>query len=322
VAVKLEKYIAELLYRYSCVTIPDFGSFLTEIKSAWLQESTNTFYPPAKIVSFNVLLQKNDGLLLHHIAQSEQIPYNDALLFLKQEVALWKKIIENREVLILKNIGEIKPNSENNLVFTAFQSTNYLTDSFGLSPIVAPVIERETKEITTTTLSKKIVLEKTNEIPKTIPISQKQRKNPFIKYAIAGSFLLTLGILTSDYYYGNYIEKQSFFVENMVQTELENKIQQATFVIENYDIEPITLVVKEEKLNFHIVAGAFKEEKNAEKELKNLLEKGYRARKLNKNKYGLYPVILQSYQTRKEAMQNLSKFQKESPQAWILVQEL
>jgi len=315
---KLEQYIGQLLYRYQCVTVPEFGSFLTEIRSARLQTDTNTFFPPKKVISFNALLQKNDGLLLHHIAQSQQIPYRNAIELLQNEVSIWKKTLENGQVLILENIGEIKLNSEQNLVFSASQNTNYLTSSFGLSPIVSPIIVREKTEVS----KEKSDSDQTDKTPIVIPITKKQKKNPFIKYAVAASFLLTLGIFSADYYYGNYIEKQSFAIEKEVQTELENKIQQATFVIETPNIEPITLIIKEEKLNFHIIAGAFKEEKNAEKELKNLLEKGYKSRKLPKNKYGLYPIVFQSYQTRKEAIQNLSKFQKENPQSWILFQEL
>ena len=53
VTMKIEKYIAQLLYRYQCVTVPGFGAFLTEIQSAKLNESTNSFFPPKKIVSFN-----------------------------------------------------------------------------------------------------------------------------------------------------------------------------------------------------------------------------------------------------------------------------
>jgi len=319
---KLENYIAQLLYRYPCVTIPEFGSFLTEIQSARLHGNTNTFYPPKKAISFNVLLQKNDGLLTHYIAQSQQIPYSDALESLQKEVYVWKKTLENNEILILKNIGEIKLNSENNLVFTAFENTNFLTSSFGLSPVVAPIIVRQTKEITTKIPQEKSVSQQTEKTPKIIPISRKNKKKSFVKYAIAGSFLLTLGIFTTDYYYGNYIEKQSFAVEESVQKEIENKIQQATFVIETPDIEPITLVVKEEKLKFHIVAGAFKEEKNAEKSLKNLIKEGYNARKLDKNKYGLYPVVCQSCKTREEATKNLKEFRHKNPEAWLLVKEL
>jgi len=46
-------YIEELLYRYNCVIVPGFGAFLTQLKSAEINKSTNTFLPPSKVISFN-----------------------------------------------------------------------------------------------------------------------------------------------------------------------------------------------------------------------------------------------------------------------------
>ena len=45
---ELETYISDLLYRYECVTIPEFGAFLTQRASATIDDATNTFYPPKK----------------------------------------------------------------------------------------------------------------------------------------------------------------------------------------------------------------------------------------------------------------------------------
>ena len=322
---KLEKYIAQLLYRYQCVTVPEFGSFLTEIRSSKLQPNTYTFYPPKKVVSFNALLKKNDGLLIHHISQNAGIPYNEAVSLVHQEVSLWRKILENREVLNLKNIGEIRLNSENSLVFSAAENTNYLTESFGLSSVVSPVIRRNYTQETASipeVKNEEITFEEEIQEPVIIPLSSESKKYPFIKYGIAAAVVMSLGVFTFDYYYGNHIENERFAVEKSVQQEIENKIQEATFFIENPNSTPITLVVKEEKLHYHIVAGAFREEENAEKAFKELSEQGYKSRKLNKNKYGLYPVLFGSYTTQQEAQQHLKEIRNVNPEAWLLVQEL
>ncbi len=49
---QLETYISDLLYRYECVVVPEFGAFLTQRESAKIHESTNAFYPPKKVVVF------------------------------------------------------------------------------------------------------------------------------------------------------------------------------------------------------------------------------------------------------------------------------
>lgn len=315
---RLEKYIAQLLYRYHCVTVPEFGSFLTETRSAKLQPSTSTFYPPKKILSFNALLKKNDGLLIHHISQQTKIPYNDAVKFVQQEVSLWKNTLDTQRVIELKSIGEIYLNSENNLYFSAADNTNYLTESFGLAPIVSPIIRRNyTQEVN----HHQEVTEKENNEPIIVSLDSRPKKlYPFIKYVAAAIIVFSLGIFVNNYY-GNHIEQQTLLVEKSVQEEIHNRIQEATFVIEN-PAPAITLTVKKEKLNYHIVAGAFREETNAEQEYLNLSNQGYKARKLEKNKYGLYPVLYQSYATYEEARESIKQIRTSNPDAWLLIQEL
>ena len=82
----IEPYIAQLLYRYQCVTVPGFGAFLTEIQSAKWIESTNSFSPPKKRISFNSNLKNNDGLLANHIAQAEKTSYDYAVSAIQYEV--------------------------------------------------------------------------------------------------------------------------------------------------------------------------------------------------------------------------------------------
>ena len=72
---QLETYISDLLYRYECVTVPEFGAFLTQRVPAVINDATNAFYPPKKNLSFNEQIQKNDGLLARYIADVEKIPF-------------------------------------------------------------------------------------------------------------------------------------------------------------------------------------------------------------------------------------------------------
>ena len=61
VFMQFERYISDLLYRYECVIIPEFGAFLTQNVSAKVHESTNAFYPPKKALSFNEQLKNNQS---------------------------------------------------------------------------------------------------------------------------------------------------------------------------------------------------------------------------------------------------------------------
>ena len=108
----IELYISQLLYRYQCVTVPGFGAFLTEIQPAKIQQSSNTFYPPRKIISFNSNLKNNDGLLANHIAQAEKTSYEYAISAIQYEVFNWKKSLQENSIFSLKNVGDFTLNSD------------------------------------------------------------------------------------------------------------------------------------------------------------------------------------------------------------------
>ena len=139
----IANHISQLLYRFQCVTVPSFGAFLTETISANIQESNQTFFPPKKVISFNSHLKNNDGLLANHISVSEKMTYEQAIVAIENAVFLWKSELENTRQLSLTNIGEIRLNLENNLVFEPSNHLNYLTASFGLNSFVSPSVKRE-----------------------------------------------------------------------------------------------------------------------------------------------------------------------------------
>ena len=309
----IEPYIAQLLYRYQCVTVPGFGAFLTEIQSAQLVESSNSFFPPKKMISFNTYIKNNDGLLANHIAQSEKTSYEYAVSAIQYEVFLWKKALQDNGLFSVKNVGNFSLNADKNLIFTPYDQTNYLTNSFGLSAFVSPLVKREIFEQKIEAL----------EAKETIVLTPERRKvSPYLKYAAI--FVLGLGLTASIGYpiYQEQIASETILVETAVQKKVQNKIQEATFFIKN-PIPAVTLTVKEEKLPYQVVAGAFREEKNAQKVFEKLSNEGYKARRIPQNKYGLYPVLYGSYATYPEAEKVKREIQKTvNPDAWLLIEKL
>ena len=91
------KEIYDLLYNNDCVIVPEFGAFVLKSHSAYIKD--DTFYPPRKVISFNVMLDENDGLLVKHLSNSRNISYKKALKTinyetqsLKNELSADKKI--------------------------------------------------------------------------------------------------------------------------------------------------------------------------------------------------------------------------------------
>ncbi|MEY3499118.1 MAG: hypothetical protein RL308_787 [Bacteroidota bacterium] len=310
----LENYISQLLYRYQCVTIPGFGAFLTEIQSAQWHESNNGFYPPKKLISFNSFLKNNDGLLANHIAQNEKSTYEASVALIEMEVVKWKNALQLNNSVSLKNIGELSLNSEKNIVFTPYEQPNYLTNSFGLSSFIAPSIKREVvQHVFETTVEE-------NEIIHLIP--EKNQGRAYLKYAAIIVLSLSVTGIMGVKLYQDKVAADTLIVEKAVQQQVQNKIQEATFFIES-PLPSVTLTVKEEKMPYHIVAGAFRLEENAQKIFQKLSEKGYKAKRLTPNNHGLFPVIYGSYPTFEEAQKARVEIQKsENPDAWMLIEEL
>lgn len=309
----IELHISQLLYRYQCVTVPGFGAFLTEIQSAKWIESANSFYPPKKMISFNTNIKNNDGLLANHIALVEKTSYNNAVSAIQHEVLDWKKSLENNGVLTLKNIGEIKLNADERAVFIPFEQNNYLKSSFGLSSFVSPYVKREI-------LQQKEESSEENDV--IVLNTENSNSRSYLKYAAI--FILGLGLAGTIGYplYQNEIANQKTIVEKAVQQKVESKIQEATFLIKS-PMPTVTLSVKETKMSYHVMAGAFRDERNAEKIFKSLSNKGYKARRIPQNKYGLFPVLYGSYATFSEAEKVKREIQEnENPEAWLLIESL
>ena len=309
---QLETYISDLLYRYECVTIPEFGSFLTQRVSATIDDASNTFHAPKKVVSFNEQIQQNDGLLAHYIADVEKIPFEVANKKIAKRVKLLKAYLTQGETLIFKNIGEIVFNNEGKILFEPAYNLNYLTDSFGLSQFVAPIVTRE------------VYKEEAEAIEKVVPIAvtpEKSQSKPYLKYAAIALIALTLGGFGASKFYVNQIETHNQLAQEQATQELDTKIQQATFNLNPFPA--ITLNIIKQTGNYHIVAGAFRIEENCDKKVKQLKSDGFSARKIGANKYGLHQVAYASYEGRLDALKALRTIKKiNNKDAWLLVQKL
>ncbi|MGQ7945967.1 HU domain-containing protein [Flavobacterium sp. WC2509] len=326
---KIELYIAQLLYRYQCVTVPGFGAFLAEIQSAQLVENSHSFFPPKKTISFNTHIKNNDGLLANHIAQIEKTSYEYAVSAIEYEVLNWKKALQENRTFLIKNIGVLSLNTENNILFTPNEQTNYLTKSFGLTSFVSPAVKREVElpKPEVVLENEEVEIEEEKPIFNFVPDTETPTRNPYLKYAAV--FVIGLAVAGSIGYplYQNRIASETILVETAVQKKVQNKIQEATFFIQT-PIPAVTLTLKSDKkevtkLPYHIMAGAFRSEANAQKRYRQLIAEGFDARVLGINKNGLYPVLYGSYTTFAEAEKEKNKItETDNPDAWILIQSL
>ena len=312
---QIEKHISDLLYRYQCVTVPGFGAFLTETVSAHVTGSASSFFPPKKVVSFNANVKNNDGLLANHVALQEKMSYELAVIKIGDVVNEWTYLLQNHNRVVLKNIGEISVNNEMNWVFEPANTVNYLTDSFGLTPFVSPEITREVLKQEVEALEEKAPI---------IFTPERKRDYSYLKYAAIFVVMLGAGGFGYKTYYDQQIETKTLAVQKNVQEKVQQQIQEATFVI-SAPVEAVELSVAapvEEKMPYHLVAGAYRSEVNANKAIAELKAAGFEnAKMLPINKHNLYPVVYGSFKNLNDAQTERKNIQKtHNAEAWLLIE--
>ena len=306
---QLTKAINILLYTNDCVTVPEFGSFIINKFSSIYDENKGKFYPPSRRVSFNSKIKSNDGLIANFISKESGISYEDAVKKVHTEVVSWKKIL-NEEPLVLKNIGELSYNADENIVFVPDLDSNHFLGSFGLPTIYYK------KKLTSEYTYNKSTLKKYNDLK---PNNSESKVPEFIKYAAA-----MVLIISATFFFNNEYEKYTF--QQKILLEQENR-QRTIERVENaiFDfgsIPAIELKVKLKSNKYHIIAGAFGVKSNADKLYKNLLTKGYNPTKLPLNDKGLIPISFDNFSNRKDAVVALRQLQaSENKDAWIFVLE-
>ncbi len=304
---QISQYISDLLYRYECVTLPNFGAFLSHPISARINEATNDFYPPQKQLSFNVQLQSNDGLLASYISDVENINFEQATSKIETQVTQLNSRLHKGETVEFKNIGELTTSKEGKLVFTPSDSINYMTGAFGLGAFVSPSIERQAHQ---------------KAVGGAIALSPKRSKSNVFKYAAIAVLALGLSGSIGSNLYLSQIEHQNTIALEAANATLDTKIQEATFVINN-PLPTVMVNLKKQSGDFHIVAGAFRIKANSHRKLKQLKTLGYDARLIGTNRYGLHQVVYESFETREEAQKALFRIKKtHNRAAWLLIKNL
>ncbi|MGB0838190.1 MAG: SPOR domain-containing protein [Flavobacteriaceae bacterium] len=311
----LSHYISELLYRYDCVIIPDFGGFVTNVQTARIDKQSYSIHPPSKQISFNSRLDQNDGILVNFIAESNDLSYTEAKEQIAEAVADWNSILKF-EALHLPKIGRIEMGSEDQLLFEPENSTNFLTDSFGLSTVRAKEVE-------------KVTAIKQEKAKKNSVRSLENKRQSYLKYAaifVVGISLIALGGIEVNKNYQSALGTQKV-QEDQIKS---SKIETATFQIDQ-SLPTLKVNLQEKKVEktpveviavnkpFHVIAGAFRDQKNAQKKVNDLLAKGYKAELLGVNKWNLHQVSFGAFETRLQADQTLKQVRKSgTPDAWVL----
>jgi len=204
-------------------------------------------------------------------------------------------------------------NEENSVQFIPSSKQNFSTASFGMTSFISPKVNRE------------VYKEEVNALEEKAPIfisPERRTARPYLRYAAVALVAISIAGFSGMKLYEGEVQKHNFAEKQKANSIVENQIQEATFVIEN-PLPTLNLTFSKQSGKYHIIAGAFRIEENATKKINQLQEKGFTARMIGINKYGLHQVAYSSYENRIDAIKNLRVIKKSQNQdAWLLVQEI
>ena len=317
---EIKSYINDLLYQYECITIPEFGSFLTRKIPAKISFDGN-FSPPKKEISFNSLLKTNDGILAKYIAQKTNSNYESILKLINKKTIKWIEKLK-KESINFPGIGEMKLNNHGKIEFLPSNEINFNKDSFGLysfkkDPLIKITYHNKNN----------LKMENTNndDLLFTPEKKNNKRKMGYLKYSAIG--LLTIALFGSIYFFtNNYLTNQKLNEIEIAQKKIKSNVQKATFDIGKLSKVELNLNKTDNfssvNLNqnyYSIIAGSFRSINNAENKLNLLIKEGYKAEMAGKSSEGFHRVAYGRFSSKKKAI-NLLIFVKYTLQedAWYL----
>ncbi len=144
---RIDRYIQELLFEHDCVILPGLGGFVANYRSAEIHVNRHTIYPPSKAILFNRDLKHNDGLLINHVARRRSITYKEAERITEAYIQKIRRRTEQGDPFRVEELGSFFRDSSARLQFRSEISLNFLTESYGLSyftfrPPEHPIVTR------------------------------------------------------------------------------------------------------------------------------------------------------------------------------------
>jgi hypothetical protein len=329
----ISRHIAELLYRHDCVVVPGLGGFILRERPGQRLSGIHQFTPPSREVSFNSLLGQDDGLLISFVAKSEGITYDFAKAHVANFVKEVTDTLDTGKEVKLEGMGTLGYSAELKLVFRPLPGLNFLESSYGLAPVIAQPLSQPKRSF--------IQERKIKPRADRKPIRSKEKTPASVKWTMAVSVPVILFLLWGIIFpasfqdtYTNYSGMLSGIFENsepVIATPvvIPSPSASETAAIKEPETsitaqEPVLVpVTKQEpapvELKYHVIAGVFRSQENAERYVACLEDRGFDSRMVGIDRAGRYRVSFNSFESQDKAEEYLKYIKvNENPAAWIL----
>lgn len=130
-----ETLVENLLQKYECVILPEFGGFIVRESPCNFSASGDRIKPYSKHIFFNPHLTLNDGLVYNEIQTVLGYTYNEAINWYKQQIERYKQLITDAGSAHFGQLGTFFQGKENNYWFSPSSDLNLAKSTYGLFPV-------------------------------------------------------------------------------------------------------------------------------------------------------------------------------------------
>jgi hypothetical protein len=293
----LSQHIIELLKETDCVIVPDFGGFIANYVPANFDEAHHCILPPGKEIFFNPKINRNDGMLIQYVSESEGITYLQAKQYLQvfrdQAISnLYKGL-----PVVFEGLGSVQLNHTGAWLFVSSQP-KLNTDTFGLPAL---------------TLSEKKFIEPTLSIRPQHPISLPKRKSEWVRVAASIALLVAFSLVPKPGEMPQRLQTSEINPFALLSDPLPNIESTATESNnETAETESIHSLEQTENQPYVLVGGSFAHIENARKLFNELQQKAHHP-ELYQLDNGWYRVTVDSYNSWKQALKAMELYRENNP---------
>ncbi len=306
----LSKHLSTLIVMHDCVIVPGLGAFLSNYVPSGVDDRTKLFFPPSKEVLFNEKINRNDGLLVNHIAEVEGVSYEEALQLVERFCQQSTELLYAGKVVDLEGIGLLKINQYGRIEFISYQQMKPV-EALGLVEFSFPKLaERHT--VTVKPLYK----------PETVARAYSKSRTVWrVAASIALLFSLSLIPVSNRH---KLIQSTNInpisqtapspVEESVAAAEIEATTEVAPEEIAEVQPEPVV----QQNLPYILVAGTFTNQKNAHVLVEELKTKGHKSEVILLSD-GRHRVAIDSFAEKDQALLAMEQFREQNPgsDVWV-----
>ncbi|MCF8225845.1 MAG: SPOR domain-containing protein [Bacteroidales bacterium] len=328
----LGKYIQEILSRNEPVILPGFGSLVVKVTGS--NDTGGRIDPPGSTVIFDATHPRDDGKLAGEYAAGEGIDPEEARQQVLELIDAIKFKLEKGESFVLDYLGEFIRDENNKIHFRKSSDWVIDPDNFGLDPLELLEIENETEEAGVEQEEdepdKVAAAEETDgEASQVLKVKKPVNKWKII-WIVVGSLIAVLVLILLIPAGNNNIEfgKEGIVIRDSgtaPETGRSYGVDEDKAAAAGQDAaatkEPEAAIPETPAMenNFFIIAGSFQNLQNAAELKDDLFADGFPA-EIIYTENRMYRVAIQSYGTKAEAINDLSRVRRLSgiENAWVL----